>query len=730
MIAMIRQVRRKAKNSTLLKSLKYPSYRTYMVAQTFGSVGMHMQTVVLLWLVYRLEGSAFDLSLVVMASQLSNLSFSPIGGVLSDRLPRKRIIVFTRAVMMLNALALGYLTMSGGITIWIIIVFQALNGLALSVQWPMQSGFLYDLIIDKSLLGNAIALQTVLFNIGSLIGPLLAGSIVALAGEGPAFIVIGVAYGTVSFIVALIKEPSVFKNMLGRASLGGQLREGLGFALRNIPVRTLLLLAATIALFGFSYRLFMPVFVKDVFQRNADFMGYMNMALGGGAIVGALYLGSLKNGEKLIKFIWYTALAHAVLLTVFGLSRNVYLSLLLLVGVGVFQSFTFSGSKTLIQLLIPPELVGRITSLHMSIFMIGASLGGFVMGLLADRFGAPIIVAAGGALSVLMILIQKSLQRSPDNAGETVSGLSAQFAASKIQPGLINMHKVKTSEKATQMVVTDLDGTLLNNDKNISDTDLRTLRELGGDGIVRVIATGRTLHSFFTADLKDLPIDYLIFTNGAGIVDYLTNKMIKRWSLSEQDTEFLVTSLIKDAVDFLVLEPAPDNHICKYYRNNGGNQELDRRLKIFSSFSSPLDLNAIYRESANIAVFDKTRPLMDSYEYLKRKFPQYHAIIISGDHRNRGSRVEIYPKEVSKANAIHFLAEKLVIQKDNIAAVGNDYNDIDMLDWSEHSYIVANASLKENGRYRKVASNNENGFSQAIEQWRELNNNNNKVTLK
>jgi Cof subfamily protein (haloacid dehalogenase superfamily) len=271
------------------------------------------------------------------------------------------------------------------------------------------------------------------------------------------------------------------------------------------------------------------------------------------------------------------------------------------------------------------------------------------------------------------------------------------------------------------MIVTDLDGTLLNSSGRISETDLHTLEQLGENGYCRVIATGRSPFSLLKTLSKDLPIDYLVFSSGSGILDWKNDQLMLSYNLNKAQVKRAYDYLLELGLDFFILFPVPDNHKCKYIRLSNDNPDFNRRVELYSEYAEDLTGKPFepFESCQLIAILHK-KDKVDVYEDVK-KYLNDMAVIRSTSPLDHSSLwLEVYSPEVSKSNGIKHLAGLLGIDKHNVMAVGNDYNDIDMLRWAGHGYAVRNAPDVMKDEFIPVASNNESGFSEAVKRWLSL----------
>jgi len=264
------------------------------------------------------------------------------------------------------------------------------------------------------------------------------------------------------------------------------------------------------------------------------------------------------------------------------------------------------------------------------------------------------------------------------------------------------------------MVVTDLDRTLLNNDNVISDQNLDTLGKLKTKGFITAIATGRNLYSAYKVLQDDLSLDYLLFSSGCGIMHWQDKKIIQKRSLNKSEINKAVEVLIRHQADFMIHQQIPENHRFYYYSNGSSNSDFLNRIKLYNDFAEPLnnklDLHTASQILAVIPLEERWR-----FENIKQELDFVKVIRATSPLDHKTLWLEIFPEMVSKGHALEWLCKELLINRENTFSLGNDYNDIDMLDWTEGSHVVSNApdDLKE--IYPVTASNEENGFSVWVE---------------
>jgi len=370
-----------------------------------------MQQVALSWLVYRLTGSATLLGVVGFASQIPIFGLGPIGGVISDRYSCHRVAVWMQCAALAQALLLSLLTLMGWIQPLHIILLGIALGVVYAFDMPARQALVHELV-DIEDLANAVALNSSMINAARIVGPALAGLVVAKYGEGVCFLINAVSY--IAVIVALLRM-----KLAGRPprpattiSIGRSLVEGYRYTLRTTPIRDLLILLAVVGVMGMPYMTLMPVFAAHVHRSGADALGMMFGAVGLGALIGALFLAQRKSIIGLGRVIVVAALGFGVGLIVFTVARVFWLSLLLLVGVGCGWMVLIAASNTALQTLADNEMRGRVMSLF-SMMLVGmAPFGSLLAGWAADQVGAPLVVAIGGGFcAVAGIIFAQQLPR-------------------------------------------------------------------------------------------------------------------------------------------------------------------------------------------------------------------------------------------------------------------------------------------------------------------------------
>lgn len=358
-----------------------------------------MQSVAQSWLVYRLTGSSLLLGSVGFASQIPVFLMAPVGGTTADRANRHRVIITTQTISMLLAFILAFLTRTNRVQVWHIFVLAALLGLVNAFDIPGRQAFLVDMVGKEDLM-NAIALNSSMFNGARIIGPAVAGILVAKVGEGWCFFANGVSYIAVIMGLLLMKIDCPRRGRSGASPLE-DIIEGFRFARYTAPIRALLLLLGLVSLVGMPYTVLMPIFADHILHGGARGLGILMGSTGVGALLGALTL-ALRSGIKgLGRWVALACGGFGVSLFLFAFSRHFWLSVALLLPVGFSMMLQMACSNTLIQAMVPDHLRGRVMALYSMMFMGMAPIGALLGGALADKLGAPVTVAVGAVACII-----------------------------------------------------------------------------------------------------------------------------------------------------------------------------------------------------------------------------------------------------------------------------------------------------------------------------------------
>jgi MFS family permease len=381
-----------------LRALRHRNFQLFFAGQLISLIGTWMDTIAEAWLVYRLTGSSLQLGVVGFAAQFPVFLVAPLGGIVADRRNRQRVVIATQASSMVLALILATLTLLGVVKVWHVFTLAALLGIVNAFDIPARQSFIVDMVGKEDLM-NAIALNSSMFNAARIIGPAIAGVLVARIGEGWCFFSNGVSY--IAVIAGLLLMRVERPGQLARgASPLAHIIEGFRFVRRTAPIRVLLLLLGLVSLVAMPYTVLMPIFADRVLHGGARGLGILMGATGVGALLGALTLASRSGVRGLGRWVAFSCAGFGVTLVAFASSRILWLSAALLLPVGFCMMLQMSSSNTLIQAMVPDQLRGRVMALYSMMFMGMAPLGALLGGAIADRLGAPITVAMGGIAAV------------------------------------------------------------------------------------------------------------------------------------------------------------------------------------------------------------------------------------------------------------------------------------------------------------------------------------------
>jgi MFS family permease len=379
----------------MLRALSYRNYRLFFGGQIVSLVGTWITTTATNWLVYRLTHSALLLGVVGFAGQFPAFLLGPLAGIYVDRWNRHRLLVVTQTVSMLQSFALAVLTLSGHITIGWIIALSVVQGAVNAFDMPGRQAFLLTMVENRQDLGNAIALNSSMVNVARLVGPSVAGIIIAAAGEGWCFLIDGFSY--IAVIIALLKM-QLAKTMPARATSRAwqQFREGFGYVFGFPPIRSIIMLLALVSLVGVPYSVLMPVFATQIFHGGPHTLGFLMTASGCGALLGALWLAARRSVVGLGRVIpAATALFGAGLIS-FAFMRTLWIALPCLTVAGFGFMVQMASSNTLIQTIVDDEKRGRVMSFYTMAFLGTVPFGSLIAGSLSSRIGAPNTLVLGG----------------------------------------------------------------------------------------------------------------------------------------------------------------------------------------------------------------------------------------------------------------------------------------------------------------------------------------------
>jgi MFS family permease len=388
---------------TALRALRHRNFRRFYVTQTVSIVGTWVQTIALAWLMYRLTGSPFLLGLTTFLTQAPILLVGPVSGWLSDRFDRKRLLLTAQSLLLLQALVLGLLALAGLASPPVLLGLALVQGLIAATDTPVRQAFLSVIVPDKADLPNAIALNSFLMNSGRLVGPSIAGLLLAEVSEGVCFLVNAASYLGVVVAVATMRvaHPPTPRRA---ASMGGDIGAGLRYAWHWPPARRLLPLVMVVSFFASPYATLTPVVAKTVFDGSPRTLGFLVGTAGFGGVCGTAFLASRHRIEQLP---WISAGALAVAglsLVGFSVSHSYPLSLVLMFGTGFGIIATAASVNMLLQTTVADEMRGRVIGLYTMSFLGVAPFGALWAGFLSGRAGPLVALGSGGAVCLASAL--------------------------------------------------------------------------------------------------------------------------------------------------------------------------------------------------------------------------------------------------------------------------------------------------------------------------------------
>lgn len=389
------------RSPAVFRALRSRNYRLFFSGQGLSLIGTWMTQTAVIWLVYHLTGSALMLGVVGFAQQIPNFVLSPFAGVLVDRWNRRNTLIATQILSMLQSLALTILAFTGMIDIWHIIALSVFQGCINAVDMPTRQSFVVELVEKREDLGNAIALNSSIFNSARLVGPAIAGLLVAAVGTTACFAIDTVSYFAVILgLLAMRLKPRVISTKVAQAGVLSQLREGFEYAFGFPPIRAILLLVGLISFVGMPYTVLAPIFATQYLKGGAETLGFLMAASGLGALCSALYLGSRRSVVGLGKIIAIAPAGFGISIIVFSQSRMLWLSLIALFFGGASLILQSTSANTILQTIVDEDKRGRVMSLYALAFTSMVTFGNLLAGSLANQIGAPNTLAIGGVICI------------------------------------------------------------------------------------------------------------------------------------------------------------------------------------------------------------------------------------------------------------------------------------------------------------------------------------------
>lgn len=392
----------------IFSSLRSKNYRLYFYGQGLSLIGTWIQNIALSWLVYRLTGSVFLLGLIGFTTQIPTFILTPFTGVIIDRHDRLKIMRGAQVLFMIHAFVMAFLVLSGLIEVWHIIVLSIIFGVINAFDAPSRQSLVIDLIDDPANLSNAIALNSAIFNGARLVGPAIAGMVIAVVGEGICFLINALSF---VFVIIALYNIKVSKriNVLSEDDFKKSFMEGLNYTFGNKNIRNLILLLGTMSLSVFPAIVLLPAYAKGILGGDSGTLGFLMSALGAGALAGALYMASRKSTKSLDKIISFGSVILAVMIALTGFTGYFYLSLFSLTVAGLTMILTLSSINTLIQTSTDERMRGRVMSFYAMALMGTQPIGNLILGAVASGIGVSFTMLLGGAVTLIGGIIWRYL---------------------------------------------------------------------------------------------------------------------------------------------------------------------------------------------------------------------------------------------------------------------------------------------------------------------------------
>ena len=384
----------------LTRALRHRNYRLFFGGQSLSLIGTWITRIATSWLVYRLTGSELLLGVVGFCGQIPTLLLAPFAGVLVDRWDRRRILVVTQVLSMLQSLALAGLTFSNKVTVGSVLLLQMVQGLINAFDTPARQAFVVEMVDDRADLANGIALNSSMVNASRIIGPSIGGALIAAVGEGWCFLVDAISY---LFVIASLLAMRVVRTQRRRveARVLSELKTGYRYVMTSPPIRTALLLLAIVSAMGMPYTVLMPVIVSKVMHGGPRTLGVMMTASGVGALAGALYMASRETVVGLGRVSTISTIAFGTGLVAFAFTRSELVAILVLPIVGAGLMMQMAATNTILQTIVEDHLRGRVMAFYTMAFFGSAPIGSLLAGVGADRVGAQWTIAGCGCVCVL-----------------------------------------------------------------------------------------------------------------------------------------------------------------------------------------------------------------------------------------------------------------------------------------------------------------------------------------
>jgi MFS family permease len=383
----------------MFRALRSRNYRLFFVGQTLSLIGTWMQGLAMSWLVYRMTGSAFLLGTVTFAQQIPMFLVSPVAGVFTDRVDRRKLLILTQSLQAAQALVLSVLVLAHVVQVWEVMALSVFVGVVNAFDTPGRQAFVIEMVDSREMLPNAIALNSTQFNIARLIGPAVAGLTIRFTGEGLCFLINAISFLAVIVSLSMIRvSPRAPRSESQQA--WEDFIEGARYVWAHQAIRSLLLLLAAVSFVSGSYQVLLPVYAKTIYRGDSATLGWLYAAVGAGALVSAVLLASRKSVVGLGRWIVGASATFSIGLGVFGLTSNVWLGFLVLSFVGFGAMLHMGSTNTLIQTVVEDRMRGRVMAFYAMSFVGTMPMGSLITGAVSQSIGPIVTLVGSGVLGV------------------------------------------------------------------------------------------------------------------------------------------------------------------------------------------------------------------------------------------------------------------------------------------------------------------------------------------
>ncbi|MBN2092179.1 MFS transporter [candidate division KSB1 bacterium] len=388
----------------LLRALRYRNYRLFFMGQGISLIGTWMQNIAMGWLVYRLTNSGFLLGLISFSQSIPSFFLGPFAGVVVDRLNRRNLLILLQLLLMVQAIVLGILVIGNHIGVSSLIILSTFSGMVNAFDAPARQSFVLDLVERKEDLGNAIALNSSMFNGARLIGPSIAGFLIKAIGEGWCFIINGISF--LAAVVALVLMHFKQQKLKNKSNhFYEELKEGVKYSFEFTPIRTILIYTSIVSFVAMPYAVLLPIYAKDVIHGGPETLGFLMGAIGVGALVGAFFLASRHNINGTGQIISLGGTIFSIGLLVFSFSQHFYFSLTLLLFCGFGMMTQMASSNTVLQSIADDDKRGRVISFYTMSFLAFSPFGSLIAGTMASRYGAQRTLLLGAIICLVSVAL-------------------------------------------------------------------------------------------------------------------------------------------------------------------------------------------------------------------------------------------------------------------------------------------------------------------------------------